>query len=373
MSAPNIDRYIRKGVIDIPADDWYMLNCNYTKDELTIAISQNILSGKITLPVRNLTCNDAKESFEKLCAYKCNDFFYGETFTRYEYSYKLENKYLNESTIGNISSDYFQQENRYKCDSINSPSPYRVWTNEKFCKSMLGALWTLKCQKVDTNTLRSLLSLRKYIASQYKPTIAKSIYEKFDSVNILDFSAGWGDRLAGFYATDNTKSYIGIDPNTAVYNKYFTQKSCYDKLTTPKELVCFVNKPAEEVSLGEEIVDTVFTSPPYYNIERYSRELTQSVWRYRKLNDWLNKFLFKAIDNSWNALKRGGNMLINISDVYSNHTINHIVDPMCAHIEEIGGKFVEGFGMAMSKRPNSGALKGKTGQFVEPIWHFVKP
>ena len=34
--------------------------------------------------------------------------------------------------------------------------------------------------------------------------------------------------------------------------------------------------------------------------------------------------------------------------------------------------FLLGIGMKMAKRPNSGALKGKDGVFVEPIWIWQK-
>ena len=112
--------------------------------------------------------------------------------------------------------------------------------------------------------------------------------------------------------------------------------------------------------------------PPYFNIEKYCQEETQSFKRYKKFDDWLEKFLFKTIDNAWAALRSGGRMIINISDVYSGHKINHICDPMNDHIKELGGIDYEGLGMKMAKRPNSKAV-GKNGVFVEPIWVWRKP
>ena len=84
---------------------------------------------------------------------------------------------------------------------------------------MLYALWSLKFQEINSKTLRTAISMRKYIASQFRPSAAKTIYDFFNGKNILDFSAGWGDRLCGFLATD-AESYVGVDPNSDAVSKY---------------------------------------------------------------------------------------------------------------------------------------------------------
>ena len=363
--------YIFRGMLSIDALRWSMINHLYDKDTIIKAFKDEILNGNISLPLREITESDAINSFCDLLNYKGFDFKHGTLHTRYHYDFDVvqDGEYIEGSNIGNVASDYFQQENRFYCDSINAPSPARTWGSSKFLDSMLKSLWTLKVKEVNSSTLRTSLSLRKYIASQFKPSVAKSIYEKFKSVDVLDFSAGWGDRLCGFYACKNTKSYIGIDPNERVYKKYFEQVGLYSRLTQEKhtEFICM---PAEDVVLQDEIVDTVFTSPPYFNIERYSNDSTQSYKRYRKLEDWLNCFLFKAIDLSVKALKQGGYLIINISDVYSGHQINKICDPMNFYLKSKGMKYYGMIGMKMAKRPNSKA--DGVGVFIEPIWIWQK-
>lgn len=366
-----ISKYIHYNQIDISCDDWINLNQLFSQEELIGFLSKEIVSGHIALPLRDISLAQTIASFQQLCEYVPNDYFEAPIFTRYDYKYPLSNKYVAETNVGNIASDFFQQYNRYWCDSINSPSPVRVWRSEKFLHSALSALWTLKCEEVNAKTLRTCLALRKYIASQFKPAVAKSIYTKFNSKDVLDFSAGWGDRLCGFYATEGTQSYIGIDPNRTVYLAYHKQVKLYENCIGSKKTT-FYNLPAEEVSLDKNIVDTVFTSPPYFNIERYTQDENQSFKRYRKIEQWLDNFLFPTLLMSWDALKPNGYMIINISDVYSNHTINKICDPMNDYLTSLGGTFIEGIGLQMSKRPNSGALKDKTGVFVEPIWVWQK-
>jgi len=55
------------------------------------------------------------------------------------------------------SSDYFHQKNRWYCDSINSPSPYRSWTIKKFREGVFNALFTLKFKEVNNSTLRTFV------------------------------------------------------------------------------------------------------------------------------------------------------------------------------------------------------------------------
>jgi tRNA1(Val) A37 N6-methylase TrmN6 len=217
--------------------------------------------------------------------------------------------------------------------------------------------------------LRTCIGLRKYIASQFRPATAKAVYDYFGAEDVLDFSSGWGDRLCGFLASD-AKYYVGIDPNERLFSKY---ELMLNHFNVPNKKVELFNSCAEDVLLGGRRFDLVFTSPPYFNIERYTQEDNQSFKKYRKLENWLNDFLFRAINLSWSHLKKGGHLVLNISDVYSNHTINKICDPMNDYIKSLkGAKYIGCYGYQMMVRPNSGALKGKAGKFAEPMWVWKK-
>lgn len=205
------------------------------------------------------------------------------------------------------------------------------------------------------------------IASQFRPSAAKAIYQHFKAENVLDFSAGWGDRLNGFMACEHTKLYVGCDPNDRLHEGYQKQIKLFN---TGKDITIH-NSPAEDVDFGEDNFELVFTSPPYFDIERYTQEGNQSWKRYRKLDDWLNNFLFTVLDKAWKALKSGGHMVINISDVYSHHTINKMCDPMCNYMKNKQDcKFLGGLGLRLTKRPRSNS--SKDGIYGEPIWVFKK-
>jgi tRNA1(Val) A37 N6-methylase TrmN6 len=289
-------------------------------------------------------------------------------FSRYEYKWDIGNKYIDSCNIGNKSSNYFHQDLRYKCDSINSPSPYRTWNDKKFFFTLLNGLWSLKLKEVNIDTLRTCIAMRKYIASQFRPSAAKCLYEHFNAKNVLDFSSGWGDRLTAAMACDNVEKYIGIDPNKDLFDGYSKQIENFNKTKN----IEMIMEPAEEAILKLEYEpDLIFTSPPYFIIERYSKDKTQSWQRYKKLDKWLDCFLFPVIQNSWKLLKEEGHMAINISDVYCNHTINNICDPMNDFISKLDNSLkVENINYRMAKRINS--KSSKTGIFVEPVWIWQK-
>lgn len=302
---------------------------------------------------------------------------------------------------GNKASDFFQQKNRWEVSGHGYPGPIRTWTNYKFMVSLMGALYSLKMEEVTSSTLRVCLSLRKYIASQFKPAVAKTLYDYFKGETILDFSMGWGDRLCGFYASEYGKKYIGLDPKVDNHPIYEKQAEFYKKhngwFEHEREHI-FHAQPAEDFdfSIYKDQVDLVFTSPPYFDIERYSSDDTQSWIRYKTIDSWNTNFLHKALGNMIQTLKKGGIMAINISDIFSSsgggRTYLSIVNPMNEYLESRGLVYKGCIGMEMAKRPNSGgagmarkndinnwseesleaAKETKDQKFGEPIWIFQK-
>ena len=344
--------------------------------------------------------------YRKLKGVKWNDLYVEKKwFARSEYKWSFSNSLIRRLNVGNKASNYFQQHNRWSVDGTISPGPIRTWNSEKFMYTLLGSLFTLKVEKVNRSVLRTCISLRKYICSQFKPNVAKGIYDRYKCRNILDFSAGWGDRLAGFYASDYGELYIGIDPKKENPSIYRQQAEFYEKHRTlfEGERKCeFINEPAEDADLSkyEGMMDIVFTSPPYFSVERYSTDDTQSWVRYKDINDWNELFLHRAVDNVWKTLKPGGLLMVNISDVnattktdkgsWSDKKNLQICDPMNDYILGlVDSEYVECFGMEMAKRPNcigignakvteesnrqeEYVIEKEGDTFAEPVWVWKK-
>ena len=150
----------------------------------------------------------------------------------------------------------------------------------------------------------------------FRPATAKALYELYgkDNCKVLDTSSGFGGRLLGFFTAKNTSEYVGIDPNTAdscnrfilYMSRYFNKKAYVNKIGSEDFTV-------ENYPQYENYFDISFTSPPYFNIERYSDDITQSHVKFNTYNLWVDGFYRNTIYNSCNALKLDGVFAINIS------------------------------------------------------------
>ena len=392
--------------LSIDKKEWEHIKNTFDKEDVKESLAKVAMTYEI--PYAEISKKDAHRHYLKLKGMKHTDILVdGEWFARegteYRYGLSFEGKqqYFRRINTGNQSSNYFQQANRWSVDGAVSPGPQRTWENEKFMTSLMGSAYSLKMDKINRNVLRTMIGLRKYICAQFKPNVSKVIYDKLNSKNVLDFSAGWGDRLAGFYAGETSEYYLGIDPRKENHPIYEEQSEFYDKhrsMFEPNKTSEFICQPAEDVDfMGyKDKFDTVFTSPPYFNVERYSYDDTQSWVKYKEIDEWNENFLQKTLKNLWCSVKSGGYLLVNISDVYSNSKWStergwlEICNPMNDFLSTFTDSEYQGcIGMELAKRPNSGgagtaksddyseeslkkAKETKDKTFCEPIWIWRK-
>ena len=391
--------YDMKPYLFIDEKEWKYIMETYEKDEVVDELAKCLHT--YPCPIPQITEEESLRSLKRLKGVKWPDILMEDFwFPRNEQKskYILSPKYFKRDNKGNNASNPFHIETRWKVDWTRTPSGWKTWQTIDGIKTIVRAFWSLEkvLTKVDLQSIRMATTLRKYVASQFKPSIAKGFYDYFRSVNVLDFSAGWGDRLAGFYCGETTKSYVGIDPNTLNHPNYKRQVEFYKENQTffeePKE-VEFICEPAEDVDYSkyENYFDTIFTSPPYFNVEKYSDEDTQSYIRYKDIDSWNKNFLHKTIEKIIPTLKKDGILAINIADVYDakNKTYFDICNPMNDFIKSQGLEYYGCIGMEMTKRFNSGGagnakseyfsedLKDKTKEteniaFGEPIWIWKK-
>jgi SAM-dependent methyltransferase len=359
---------VKDGEIHIGRAEWARLNGRYTRAEIIQYLSDQIVQNNVPLPLRKIAPEEALEDFRELRNLDCRRLLReGTVFTKYPYRRPPSGRYVDVSKVGNRASDFFHQAERYRCDSVNAPSPQRTWETEKFRKNFLKSLWTMKYSEVTSATLRQAIALRNYTASQFRPSAAKAIYQLLESKDVLDFSMGWGDRLAAFCATPDARLYVGCDPNARLFGGYARQVDMYGNGKTVRA----VNAAAEDADFGEEQFDTVFSSPPFFCTERYSRDENQSWVRYKTLDRWLSGFLFGALEKAWRALKPKGFLAINVADVYANHQVNRIADPANDFVSRLPrAEFVTCLGLRMMKRPRSAADRQSV--YVEPAFIWTK-
>lgn len=137
---------------------------------------------------------------------------------------------------------------------------------------------------------------------------AKCIYEKFCPANgvIYDYSMGFGGRMLGALSSKQNFTYIGTDPNSETYYWLKNLGSYIEKETKRTNSYKIFNLPSEQLCLDDNSVDLAFSSPPFYNKEIYTLEENQSIMKYPKYEDWLEKYVRPTIQNCYKCLKEDG-------------------------------------------------------------------
>ena len=358
-----------KPYLHIEAEEWKYIKETFNVDDVKESLAEVAMTYE--LPLAEITEDEARKEYLALKGIRWNELFTeGEWFPRkasdFRYTLDFEGKqqYIRRLNTGNDASNFFQQLNRWSVDGTVSPGPVRTWSNKDFMTTLMGGLYTLKFDEVGRNQFRVCLSLRKYICSQFKPNAAKVLYDYYGAKNVLDISAGWGDRLCGFFASENGEHYVGIDPRKENHPIYKQQAEFYTKHNSffeTEKKADFIESPAEDADLTQykEHFDIVFSSPPYFNVERYSYDDTQSWVRYKTIDAWNEQFLHKALGKIWKTLKKGGVLIVNIADVYaaskgSDKGYRAITTPMNEFLEQQeGAEYLGCIGMEMAKRPGS--------------------
>lgn len=368
------EKFVIDNELFVNEREWSKLQEKHDQTHIIQQISDAIVEFKIKLPYRDITHTDMVDDYLKLKELDGENLIKeGAWLNKFEYTYPNIDKYVDLSNVGNKASDYFHQVERWKCDATGYPSPEKTWETEKFRLTLFKALFSLKLKEINPDKLRNIIALRKYIASQFRPSTAKAIYDYFKAETVLDFSMGWGDRLLGAHASKYVKKYVGFDPNISLHKGYMNQIQEYNELNSKNIIFNIHPACAEDKSIViDEKFDLIFTSPPYFDKEKYDQSEYQSYVKYKKFDNWMNDFLFKTIELRTKTLKSGGHLVINISDIYTRKKQYKICDGMNDFIMSTGQfEYIGAIGFRMPKRPQSKS-SNNIGIFGEPIWIFRK-
>lgn len=368
------ENYVIKNEIFVNPTDWSNIVKSYDQQFIIQQLSNAIVEFKIKLPYKNISREDMVLDYMTLKSLDSQTLIKdGQWFNKFDYKYPFLDKYIDLGNVGAKASDYFNQVERWKCDATGYPSPQKTWETEKFRLTLFKALFSLKLPEINPDKLRNCIALRKYIASQFRPATAKAIYDYFKAETVLDFSMGWGDRLVAASSSPYVKTYIGFDPNQNLFNNYIEQIKSYKTLDmNDKKFVLNCKCAEDETVRVDEQVDLIFTSPPYFDKEKYDQSPDQSYIKYKKFDSWMNDFLYKTIALRSENLKSGGHLVINISDIYTRHQHYQICDPMNDFIMSTGKfDYIGAMGFRMPKRPMSKS-SNNVGVFGEPIWIWKK-
>jgi len=133
------------------------------------------------------------------------------------------------------------------------------------------------------------------------------VYQRFKPTRILDFSAGWGGRAVG--AAVCSTAYIGLDINAGLHDAY-NKMSAFLNSNSSTNLINLLISDA--VSFDYSTIspgyDMVFTSPPYYFIEKYSHNES-----YASKDEMDQQFYIPVFSNTFKHLLSGGHFVLNVN------------------------------------------------------------
>jgi hypothetical protein len=372
---------VKDGGIHIDSKLWSRLNATLTKGQIKDLVFKAIRDNDLEPPYQPISKVQARSAFKALQEIDSKKLLRQmKTCTRWDYKYAISDWVIAAPNTGNEASNFFHQKARWQCGSKQFPSPFDIWYNDVQLMSLFNCFWTLKFKRITATEMRTAIALRKYIASQFKPAAAKCFYELFNSRSVYDPSSGWGDRVCGFMAANTTQRYCSTDPNSSLYDGYKAEVKAYKSTGQTVDMYCHGSelKGGMRKKYGHK-GDTVFTSPPYFNAEQYSKDEGQSFKQFGNVSAWLQGFLYPTVKNAWDFLEsdgpRGGILAMNIADIYDNSTGERgvLCDPMNDYISKLpGARYIGCIGLLLAKRPASGALEGKEGASIEPIWLWAK-
>lgn len=240
--------------------------------------------------IKEITKDEAIEDYQKLKECPCDK--------------------IDRTHTGLKAIDYFFFDHRLKTKTRRKVSFINIMTN----KTKKNHLITIakkykKTSNPSAYNLYSSFQLYYGTINAFRPAVAKYIYQLYKPTTaILDFSAGWGGRCLS--AMSLGIPYIGIDSNKTLQGAYGKMVATYE----PSADVKMIFKPAEQVDFSDFSYDLVFTSPPYFMLEKYEKSP-----EYSSKADFLNSFFHPVVKSVWKYLKKGGHMALNIPvDMYKS-------------------------------------------------------
>ncbi len=333
------------------------------KEQFRVLLSQYIANNRPVFPLKQISYEDMRKNIiglskfdtSKICVPK--EQIEKEVFEKYDdYEYNFKDYGLgliDAPSTYNVSSNYFHQHLRLNCSSYGFKAPIDVWQNgdAKDIWRCLGPIWRgINSERhLREGTYMSAFRLGTYIATQFKPVVAKTIYDMTKANTVLDTSCGWGDRLAGF-----------------LYSKFF-----------PNKKVKIYNCGAENLPYDElPDIDCAFTSPPYFSTEEYNKggelEENQSWFKFNEYEKWRDDFYLPVAEKT---LSKSKFMLVNIMDPKVKNVRYRSSDEL---INSNRDKFLGQIGMVIMQRPQGNA-KFKTKEelnkfmamkYIENVWCF---
>lgn len=213
----------------------------------------------------------------------------------------------NESAELNSVTDYFSEQCRIHCKFMGLPTPAEFW--------MSNYRSLMQMQKRMSQRMSEVMYRSVRMCNNFRVSVAITILRMFGAKRWLDISAGWGDRLLAALLTESVEFYCGVDPNPCLAPAYAAMIDAF----APKEdrgKYIIVRAGFEVAQLPQGVAyDLVFSSPPFFDLERYSADPMDSMEAHGTTEaTWLQGFLLPSIAKANAHLAHGGHMVLYLGE-----------------------------------------------------------
>jgi len=180
----------------------------------------------------------------------------------------------------------------YEVEDYKGISIHSLWTKEHITdtfKRLDKPNYT-----VNSNFSEFLKWLKFNPVTIYSPIMTKSIISDLECKTVFDPCIGWGGRMIGTTCLGEEYHYTGCEP----FTKTFQGLESMVKDMDLKDQVKLYNQPVEDVldTINDKAFDMCLTSPPYFDLEVYSHEETQSIKKYNTYEEWIQHFIKPIIE-----------------------------------------------------------------------------
>lgn len=259
---------------------------------------------EIAYKIKPITCNIVDEEYNKLKIIGVN----------------AENQ-SPRSRIGNNVVDYFSflerlhTRGKYNCNYFEFIHNIDYFNEKKFIQNMLEYYKTVKNKSGKKNKYivwKETYNICISAINIIRPIMYMEIYTKYKTSSVLDFCAGWGGALIAASVLDIPK-YTGVELNSSLIEPYKKIQE-YVKSKNSTTSIDMIFKSALDVDYSTLEYDLVFTSPPYYFIQKYEHNTS-----YKSKKEMDELFYVPLFSKTYQHLKKNGYYILNINkEIYEN-------------------------------------------------------
>ena len=248
------------------------------------------------------------------------------------------------SRLGNNIVDYFtfvhrlETKGKYNASFFDFLENIEEFKKKKFIQNMLTYYKEVKNKNGTKNeyiVYKEVYNICISAINIMRPLNCMEIYTKYNAKRVLNFCAGWGGSTVAAAALQMAAFY-GVEINCDLkpsYDNMVSYLNSKQKVATKFDIRF---GDAATMDYSSMIYDTVFSSPPYYFIEKYAHNIA-----YSSKDDMDERFYKPVFFKTYNGLQKGGHYIINVcKEVYDRV------------LKDLLGEAHETFPLKKSKRQN---------------------